>query len=164
MHFYLSNNPFASSQTVPGSGQMFNMKKAICLLILCNLLWYESLAQVKTKSPKSIRSKKAPQTQYGTASFYHNKFNGRKTASGKIFNQKKLTAAHNTVPLGTWLKVTNMRNKKAVIVQVIDRLDYRSRRLVDLSKAAANKIGFTKTGLLPVKVEITGKSKSIAIR
>lgn len=145
------------------------MKKAICLLILCHLLLYESLAQVKTKSPKtksprSIRSKKTPQTQYGTASFYHNKFNGRRTASGKIFNQKKLTAAHNAVPLGTWLKVTNMRNKKSVTVQVIDRLHYRSRRLIDLSKAAANKIGFTKTGLLPVKVEITGKSKAIAIR
>lgn len=139
------------------------MKKAICLLILCHLLLSESFAQVKAKSARSIRSKKTPQTQYGTASFYHNRFNGRKTASGKIFNQKKLTAAHNTVPLGTWLKVTNMRNKKAVIVQVIDRLHYRSRRLIDLSKAAANKIGFTKSGLLPIKVEIINKSKAIVI-
>lgn len=140
------------------------MKKAICLLILCHFLLFESHAQGKTKSPWTIRSKKTPKAQYGTASFYHNKFHGRKTASGKIFSQKKLTAAHNTVPLGTWLKVTNMRNKKAVTVQVIDRLHFRSRRLIDLSKAAANKIGFTKTGLLPVKVEITGKSKTIAIR
>lgn len=140
------------------------MKKAICVLILCHLILYESVAQVKTKSPRSIRSRKTLQTQYGTASFYHNKFNGRKTASGKVFNQKKLTAAHNAVPLGTWLKVTNMRNKKAVIVQVIDRLHYRSRRLIDLSKAAANKIGFSKSGLLPVKVEITGKSKAVALR
>lgn len=140
------------------------MKKAICVLILCHLILYESVAQVKTKSPRSIRSRKTLQTQYGTASFYHNKFNGKKTASGKVFNQKKLTAAHNAVPLGTWLKVTNMRNKKAVIVQVIDRLHYRSRRLIDLSKAAANKIGFSKSGLLPVKVEITGKSKAVALR
>lgn len=140
------------------------MKKLICLLILCHVLMSESLGQVKAKSPRSLRSKKTPQTQYGTASFYHNRFNGRKTASGKIFTQKKLTAAHNTVPLGTWLKVTNMRNKKTVIVQVIDRLHYRSRRLIDLSKAAANKIGFTKSGLLPVKVEITRKSRIIAIR
>lgn len=139
------------------------MKKAICLLILCHLFLNECLAQVKAKSTKSTGSKKVPNTQFGTASFYHNKFHGRKTASGKIFNQEKLTAAHNTVPLGTWLKVTNMRNKKAVIVQVIDRLHYRSRRLIDLSRAAANKIGFTKSGLLPVKVEITGKSKAIAI-
>lgn len=143
---------------------MPNMKKAICLLILCHLLLYESLAQIKTKSAGSIKSKKTPQTQYGTATFYHNRFNGKKTASGEIFNQKKLTAAHNTVPLGTWLKVTNMRNRKAVIVQVIDRLHSRSRRLIDLSKAAANKIGFTNPGLLPVKVEITDKSKTIAIR
>lgn len=97
--------------------------------------------------------------QYGTASFYHNKFNGRKTASGDLFSQKKLTCAHNNVPLGTWLRVTNLKNNKTVIVKVTDRLYRRNRRLIDLSKAAANKIGFAKSGLIRVKVEVLDKFK-----
>lgn len=139
------------------------MKKIICLLVcLASILLNEGMAQIKSKSAVSTKSKKATKAQYGTASFYHNRFNGRKTASGDIFSQKKLTAAHNTVPLGTWLRVTNLRNKKTVVVKVIDRLHYRSRRLIDLSKAAANKIGFSDSGLLRVKVEIIGKSSATA--
>ncbi len=135
------------------------MKRTICLLIisLCTLT-FTGIAQGKTRSVKTAKRKKVARIQYGTASFYHNKFEGRRTAIGDIFSQKKLTAAHNSVPLGTWLKVTNLRNKKTVIVKVTDRLHYRNKRLVDLSKAAALKISFSHVGLLPVKVEILGKS------
>ncbi len=139
------------------------MIKVICLLIFSLIMvGYSGTAQVRKSSPKSIKKKKNAKIQYGTASFYHNKFNGRKTANGEIFSQKKLTAAHNTVPLGTWLKVTNLRNKKTVIVKVTDRLHYRNKRLLDLSRAAALKLSFTKSGLLPVKVEILGKTKPLA--
>jgi rare lipoprotein A len=55
---------------------------------------------------------KKPKILYGTASFYANKFNGRKTASGEIFSQQKMTAACNVLPLGTWIRVTNLRNKR----------------------------------------------------
>jgi rare lipoprotein A len=92
--------------------------------------------------------------QFGVASYYADKFEGRKTANGEIFRQNKLTAAHNTLPLGTFIIVTNIRNNKSVKVKINDRLHYRNKRLVDLSKAAAKKIGFLKMGITRVKVEV----------
>ncbi|MEO5996172.1 MAG: septal ring lytic transglycosylase RlpA family protein [Chitinophagaceae bacterium] len=136
------------------------MKKAICLLIFCLCaVTFSGIAQSKQNKVRNTKKNKSAKIQYGTASFYSNKFNGRRTASGEIFSQNKLTAAHNSVPLGTWLRVTNLRNKKTVIVKVTDRLHYRNKRLVDLSRAAANKLSFNKSGLLPVKVEVLGKTK-----
>ncbi len=96
---------------------------------------------------------------YGQASFYSNKFNGRKTANGEIFSQNKMTCACNAVRLGTWLRVTNVKNGKSVVVKVNDRLHKRMRRVVDLTTAAAKKLGFTKTGLARVKVEVLGRAK-----
>ncbi len=95
--------------------------------------------------------------QYGLASFYSNKFNGRKTASGELFNQQKLTAAHNTLPLGTYVRVTNLRNGKTVVVKINDRLHHRNKRIIDLTRAAATKLGFIKSGLTRVKIEVLGK-------
>jgi len=105
-----------------------------------------------------VVSKKTPQVLYGTASFYANKFEGRETANGEIFSQKKLTAACNVLPLGTWIKVTNLHNKRSVIVKVNDRLHYRMKRVVDLSKAAAKQLNYS-SGLIHVKVEVLGKKK-----
>ncbi len=97
---------------------------------------------------------------YGQASFYANKFSGRKTASGEIFDQKKMTCACNAVKLGTWLRVTNIRTNKSVIVKVNDRIHPRMRRVVDLTSTAAKKIGITaRHGLGRVKVEVLGKTK-----
>jgi rare lipoprotein A len=101
-----------------------------------------------------------PDVLYGTASYYANKFEGRQTANGEIFSQKKLTAACNVLPLGTWIRVTNLYNGRSVIVKVNDRLHYRMKRVVDLSKAAAKKIGSTGLGLTKVKVEPLGKKPS----
>ena len=98
-----------------------------------------------------------PVIQYGIASYYSDKFQGRKTSSGELFSQQKLTAAHNTLPLGTYIRVTNLRNKKSVVVKVNDRLHHRNKRLVDLSRAAAQRIGFISSGLTRVKVEVLGK-------
>ena len=94
----------------------------------------------------------------GTASYYNNSFVGRKTASGEIFSQQKLTCASNQYPLGTWLRVTNLRNGKAVIVKVNDRMHPKMNRVVDLSKMAAEEIGMVKTGIAKVEVENLGKS------
>ncbi len=104
-------------------------------------------------------SKPAPKIIYGTASYYHDKFNGRQTANGEIFSQKKLTAACNVLPLGTWIKVTNLRNGKSIIVKTNDRLHPRMKRVVDLSRTAAQKIGYIGYGLTRVKVEVLGKKK-----
>jgi rare lipoprotein A len=103
---------------------------------------------------------KSPKVLYGTASFYANKFEGRQTANGEIFSQKKMTAACNVLPLGTWIKVTNLHNGRSVIVKINDRLHYRMKRVVDLSRAAALMIHHT-DGLIKVKVEVLGKKKPV---
>lgn len=108
-------------------------------------------------SIKVTKKKPVSRVQYGTASFYNNKFNGRKTANGEIFSQKKMTGAHNSLPLGTYVRVTNLRNKRSVVVKINDRLHSRNKRLIDLSKAAAQQLGFVKYGLTRVKLEILGK-------
>ena len=92
----------------------------------------------------------------GTASFYHNMFEGRRTANGEIFRQKKLTAANNHLPLGTWVRVTNLLNGKHVIVKINDRMNKRltHKRLIDLSREGARRLGFIKAGLAKVSLEV----------
>lgn len=107
-----------------------------------------------TKHKAFIKQADSAQILYGLASYYSDKFNGRKTASGEIFNQNKLTAACNQLPLGTRIKVTNVKNGDTVIVKVNDRLHPKMKRVVDLSKSAAKKIGLTTAGVTRVKVEV----------
>lgn len=93
----------------------------------------------------------------GRASWYGPGFHGRKTASGQIFNQNALTAAHRYLPFGTKVKVTNLRNGRSVIVTINDRGPYSGGRIVDLSAAAAQKIGMKSSGVAPVKMQILGR-------
>lgn len=116
-----------------------------------------SAAQNKEQA-KEVNPKKTTRVFYGQASFYANKFNGRKTANGEIFSQKKFTCACNVLPLGTWIKVTNLRNKKWVIVKINDRIHPKMKRVVDMSKAAAEKLGYVSRGLTRVKVELVDKN------
>jgi hypothetical protein len=90
-------------------------------------------------------------TTIGTASFYGKRFQNRKTASGEIFNMNDYTAAHKTLPFGTILKVTNIQNKKSVIVRINDRGPFVSTRILDLSQTAAEDI--ESNGLPTVSVE-----------
>lgn len=90
----------------------------------------------------------------GVASYYAAKFHGKRTASGEKFNSKLLTAAHQTLPFGTLLKVRNLRNMKSVIVRVNDRGPHVRGRIVDVSRAAAELIGITHTGVARVELEI----------
>jgi rare lipoprotein A len=89
----------------------------------------------------------------GIASFYANKFNGRKTTSGAIFNNDELTAAHKSLKLGTWVSVRNIKNDSIVIVKITDRLPQKSKRTIDLTTRAAKQLNFIRSGL--TKVEIT---------
>jgi rare lipoprotein A len=73
-----------------------------------------------------------------------------------------MTAAHNTLPLGTWIKVTNLSNKKSVVVKVNDRLHPKNPRLVDLSRAAAKQLGYISKGITKVKVDVLGKNPPTA--
>ncbi|MDR6462993.1 MULTISPECIES: septal ring lytic transglycosylase RlpA family protein [Chryseobacterium] len=94
----------------------------------------------------------AKKTSY--ASYYHDKFNGRKTASGEVFDNSKFTAANRTLPFGTNVKVTNLKNGKEVIVRINDRGPYHSSRSLDMSKAAFDEIGDISHGTIPVEYEI----------
>jgi rare lipoprotein A len=96
---------------------------------------------------------------HGIASYYSDKFTGKTTANGSLYAPDKMTAACNVLPLGTWIRVTNLRNKRSVVVLVNDRLHHRNKRLVDLSRVAAEKLGFIRRGLTQVKVEVLGKVK-----
>ena len=98
-----------------------------------------------------------PKVYYGIASYYADKFNGRPTANGEIYDHNKLTAACNILPLGTWIRVTNLKNNKSVIVKTNDRLHPRMKRIVDLSKSAAKQLAYTGRGLTQVKVEVLEK-------
>ena len=93
----------------------------------------------------------------GIASFYSTKFNGRRTASGEKFNSSALTAAHLSLPFGSLVKVTNMRNGKTVVVRINDRGPHVKGRMIDLSKAAATKIGIGRAGTARVRLEVLKK-------
>ena len=94
----------------------------------------------------------------GIASYYADRFEGRRTSNGEIFRQSKLTGAHNTLPLGSWIRVTRLDNGQQVVVRINDRMHPRNPRLVDLSKAAARKLGYIGLGVVTVSVEHLGMS------
>jgi rare lipoprotein A len=93
-------------------------------------------------------------TQSGQGSYYADKFNGRKTASGDIYRSGKMTAAHNTLPFGTRIKVTNVKNGKSVKVTVNDRGPHVKGRIVDVSGKAANKLDLVQAGVVPVQLKV----------
>ena len=122
-----------------------------------NPLYNSAEAAWRTDSPQkelplATRSSSFAVTE-GTASFYSGQFHGRRTANGETFNMAKLTAAHPSLPFGTWVKVTNLRNGKDVIVRINDRGPFVKGRIIDLSVSAAKAIGIIKSGTVQVKLE-----------
>jgi rare lipoprotein A len=91
--------------------------------------------------------------EYGTASYYNRKFNGRKTQSGEKLDNKKFTAAHKTLPFGTYVRVTNLKNDSWVIVKVNDRGHFKKGRVIDVTYAAAKELNMFRNGVIKVKVE-----------
>ena len=163
------------------------MEKALYLLVacLCILLQEEAIPQARhekhsrlriqhkkhseqNRNSKSFRytarktagSTRMSKVRYGIASFYNNKFTGRKTASGEKYSPKKLTAACNVIPLGTILRVTNLSNNRSVIVKVNDRLHHSNRRLLDLSKASAMELRIMPHGTVRVKIVVIRDNKT----
>ena len=102
------------------------------------------------------------QVQTGKASFYADKFDGHSTASGEKYRHNKLTGAHKTLPFGTKVKLTNLANNQTVEVTINDRGPYVDGRIIDVSRSAAEQLGFTNQGLAEVKLEIVdaGDGKS----
>ncbi|MEY2828788.1 MAG: hypothetical protein RIQ33_646 [Bacteroidota bacterium] len=118
-------------------------------LILLLLIFIVQLSKAQTDS--TIIAKPF---QTGIASYYSKRSTGARTASGKILNNDSLVCAHRTLPFGTKIKVTNLKNGKSVIVKVIDRGPFGKGRVVDLSYAAADSLGILKSGLGKVEVYI----------
>lgn len=92
-------------------------------------------------------------SQTGVASWYGRQFHGRKTASGETFNMNAMTAAHPTLPLNCYVRVTNERNGKSVVVKINDRGPFHGNRVLDLSHAAAQKLGMVDAGSAKVRIE-----------
>lgn len=126
--------------------------------LLAPLVLYGCSADdVADGSPKA--QKEPTFEQVGKASWYGPGFHGKETANGEIFNQNKLTAAHRTLPLGTEVEVTNLKNGKSVEVTVNDRGPYVGKRVIDLSRAAATELGMKEKGLATVKIEADSVQK-----
>ena len=92
--------------------------------------------------------------QVGTASWYGDYFDGKQTASGEPYNMYDLTAAHPSLPLGTWVKVTNLRNRKEVLVRINDRGPVVPGRIIDLSYSAAKVLHFKDQGIQKVRLDV----------
>jgi len=105
----------------------------------------------KTQKPNGPKSKAY---QVGTASWYGEQFQGKQTASGEPFDMRDFTAAHPSLKLGTFVKVTNLRNGKAVVVRINDRGPVIDGRIIDLSYNAARALGFKERGLQTVRLDL----------
>ena len=116
----------------------------------------KQIAKVQKTNPNVVKSR-VLRTYQGVASWYGPGFHGRTTANGERYNQNALTAAHRSLPFGTKIKVTNMKNGRSVIVRINDRGPYIGGRIVDLSAAAAQVIGMKSSGVAPVKLQVLGR-------
>ncbi len=116
--------------------------------------------KLKKKDLKNLRYiRKIPGIDYclldtGIASWYGDKFHGKQAADGSIYNQYEMTAAHKTLPLGSKVKVTNLKNGKKCIVKITDRGPFVKGRIIDLSRAAAQKVEMISSGIAEVKIEV----------
>src|SRR4029453_7131792 len=96
----------------------------------------------------------AAATETGTARFYNDKFQGKKTSSGEVYDKAALTAAHKKLAYGTKVKVTNVANDKSVVVTIHDRLGASSPAVIDVTRRAAEELDFVKSGRTTVKLEV----------
>ena len=109
---------------------------------------YEVFGQTYETIPSSLGY-----LEIGVASWYGRKFHGRLTSNGEKYDMYKLSAAHKTLPLPTWVRVTNLDNGKKVVLRINDRGPFHDDRLIDLSYAAARELGYADQGIAPVVVE-----------
>lgn len=128
---------------------VFPKKCIAALLLLCFVLVLNSCGASRSNTNVSLYKSK------GVASYYHDKFNRKKTASGERFSNNNYTAAHKDLPFGTKVKITNIENGKSVIVTITDRGPFSKGREIDLTKKAFMEITDKKThGEIDVKIEI----------
>lgn len=113
-----------------------------------------SIGSLPSAISQAGRGGESRECEYGLASWYGKEHRGNTTASGELFDLKGLTAAHRNLRMGTTVKVTNLANHRIILLRVNDRGPGNSRRLIDISWAAAKQLGFLKAGLARVQVEV----------
>lgn len=127
------------------------MKKIMVILLALSFTAGCALLRREARPPRIKR------VEVGWASWYGEKFHGRRTASGEVYDMYQLTAAHKTLPLGTTVMVTHLRNGNSVMVTVNDRGPFVRGRIIDLSYAAAQAVGMVEEGVAKVRVEVLDK-------
>ena len=144
--------PAAASAVAAVKATAVNAKAAIV----------DGAASAKAAVPDGAANTKAStgDASEGKLAYYGRKFAGRKTASGERFNPGAMTMVHKTLPFGTLVRVTNLKNNKRVVVRVNDRGPFTADRVGDLSQAAAGKIRMLKSGVVNAKLEVVGMGKA----
>lgn len=120
------------------------MRRIFALVCFCGILWIAN-AQTSGKRPKIER---------GLASWYGVSYNGRTASDGQVYDEHQLTAAHRTLPFGTEVRVRRLETNRSVVVRITDRGPFVESRIIDVSQAAAEILGMTRRGVIPVVVEI----------
>ncbi len=127
-----------------------------CLLIMLSLIDCASSNKIASSDP--VITQKEPiavgDIQYGVSSYYAEKFHGKRTANGEIYNMYGISGAHQTLPLNSIVKVTNLENNKILVIKINDRGPFIKNRIFDCSYGAAVKLEFISKGTATVKVEV----------
>jgi rare lipoprotein A len=110
------------------------------------------LAGCATTGPRGTIARGGP--EFGLASYYSSAHDGHRTASGRVYDERRLSAAHRTLPFGTQVRVTNLENHRSVVVTVTDRGPFRRGRVIDVSRRAARELGFIADGTTRVRVDV----------
>jgi rare lipoprotein A (peptidoglycan hydrolase) len=138
---------------------------SVCLFLLLGLTLAGCSSNPRFLKPETVDSKptatseaadgwEAGQILRGGASWYGNEFKGRPTASGERFDPEQLTGAHRSLPLGSWVQVTNLSNGRKAELKINDRGPFKSSRILDCSRAAARQLGFLNEGTAEVEVRV----------
>ena len=136
------------------------MRRVLTSILAAGLIVATMGAAPVKNGSKAVETPAKPY-QIGRASWYGKPFHGRITANGETYNMFRFTAAHRQLPLGTWVKVTNLRNGKWIMVRVNDRGPVPENRIIDLSYAAAQLLGFRERGTERVRLDIV-KAETMA--
>lgn len=131
----------------------FPLRRFASVLSFALILPLTQCAVTQKSAGISSRAPRGP-TQRGLASFYSVRTNGRTTASGIPLSDSKLTAAHRTLPFGTWVRVTNIKNGRSQVVRITDRGPFKRGRIIDVSARTARDLDMVDAGVVPVEIEV----------
>lgn len=143
------------------------MRRVLPCILATQLLVANMGAAPATQGPKSdIKAPEAPNKPYqiGKASWYGKPFHGKSTASGELYDMFQFTAAHRQLPLGTWVKVTNLVNGRYVMVRINDRGPIAAKRIIDLSLGAARRLGLEERGVARVRLDLVAPAMLASAR